>query len=81
MIEITLYSKDGCHLCETVKTDLMDLKMANPRLAYQINEIDITQNRELFKKYCITIPVLKIGDLTLEAPIEKHQLVEALGLK
>ncbi|KAA3663934.1 MAG: glutaredoxin family protein [Chloroflexi bacterium] len=80
MIKITLYSKDGCHLCEIVKNDLASLKKIHPHLTFQLHEIDITQDRELFKKYCLTIPVLEIGAKTLEAPIEKHQLIHALNL-
>ncbi len=80
MIEITLYSKAGCHLCEAVKNDLAALKANYPHLAYHLHEIDITQDKELFKQYCLTIPVLKIGTKTLEAPIEMHQLVHVLNL-
>jgi hypothetical protein len=80
MIDVTLYSKVGCHLCEIVKAQLIELKTAHAHLDYHLIEIDISNDRELFKKYCITIPVLEIGSLTLEAPIEKHQLAEALGL-
>jgi len=80
MIEITLYTKEGCHLCEVVKNDLAALKTNYPHLAYQLHEIDITQDKALFKKYCLTIPVLKIEGTTLAAPIETHQLIHALNL-
>ncbi|MCA9929315.1 MAG: glutaredoxin family protein [Anaerolineales bacterium] len=80
MIEITLYTKEGCHLCDHVKVDLETLKAAHPHFNYRLHEIDITQNDDLFKRYRYTIPVLKIGSKTLTAPIDILQLKNALNL-
>ena len=79
MIEITLYSKPGCHLCEAIKDDLAQLKTCYPQFSYRLHEIDITQDDDLFKQYCLTIPVLKIGSKTLAAPIEMQDLIAAFG--
>lgn len=80
MIPITLYSKDGCHLCEVVKSDLISLQLDNPQLSYALNEVDITSNEDLFFRYRFSIPVVKIGNQTLAAPINKTQLQKALDL-
>ena len=80
MIEITLYTKEGCHLCDTVKADLAALKTTHPHFHYHLREIDITQDDDLFKRYRYTIPVLTVDSTTLKAPIDIHQLMNALKL-
>ena len=52
---LTLYSKPGCHLCEEVRAHLDELQ---PRHDFQVEEIDITQDADLFARYRYEIPVL-----------------------
>lgn len=80
MIDITLYTKADCHLCEIVKENLTSLQADHAGFKYQLHEVDITQDEELFKRYRYTIPVVKIGSKTLSAPIELHQLKSALNI-
>lgn len=75
LLKIVLFTKSGCHLCDNVKAKLAVLQAEYP---HTLDEIDITSDPELHKKYLITIPVLHIGDLELEAPITFHQLIAAL---
>ncbi len=76
MLTITLYSKPGCHLCEDVKAILANLQARYP---HQLVEIDIRGDRALFARYHLTIPVVQIGDVALEAPITAVQLEAALA--
>ena len=74
MINVTLYTKPGCHLCEDVKEILAELTAVYP---HTLSEIDITSNRDLFARYHLTIPVVHIGHTELQAPITTEQLAAA----
>ena len=54
-LQLTLYSKPGCHLCEEVRA-LLDTMQ--PTLACDVEEIDITTDPALFARYRYEIPVL-----------------------
>ncbi|RMG94707.1 MAG: glutaredoxin family protein, partial [Chloroflexi bacterium] len=48
MIEVVLYTKAGCGLCEEVKELLKELAFSYP---HQLKEVDITQDPTLHRKY------------------------------
>ncbi len=73
--QVTLYSKENCGLCDEVKLELQHLHFTYP---HRLLEVDIEQDPELFARYFLSIPVLKIGDVQLEAPITAVQLKTAL---
>jgi glutaredoxin len=75
MIEVTLYTKAGCHLCEDVKAMLAGLTAVFP---HHLTEIDITSDRATFARYHLTIPVVHIGQIELQAPITSAHLEAAL---
>ena len=75
MLTITLYTKDGCGLCAEVKAELAELAAEFP---HNLQEVDITKGSDLFARYRYSIPVVKIGDNTLKAPITRSQLQTAL---
>jgi glutaredoxin len=75
MRTLTLYTKEGCGLCEEVKRELAALAAAYP---HRLVEVDITTDPALLRQYHLTIPVLQVGDITLEAPITRQVLVAAL---
>lgn len=63
---ITLYSTQGCHLCEQAYGLLVEMGVQ-----HQVSIVDITVNDALFSRYGVTIPVLSIpnhDDLTMSAP-------------
>ena len=73
---VVLYSKPGCHLCEIALGQLRDLR---GEFELAIDEIDITTDDALFKKYFDKIPVLLIDDHTmLAAPIHADDVRAAL---
>ncbi|GAB4472201.1 MAG: hypothetical protein Kow0088_06670 [Anaerolineales bacterium] len=76
MLQITLYTRPGCHLCEQVKEDLSKLQTKYP---HQLTEINIETNADFQRKYALEIPVLQIGPYTLKAPIELDTLEVALA--
>ncbi len=76
MLQLILYTRQGCHLCEQVKKDLADLQEKYP---HHVTEIDIEGNVEIYKQYALEIPVLEIGPYTLKAPIRKEDLQVSLA--
>jgi hypothetical protein len=54
---IILYSKPGCYLCEVMKKEMA---RANCAELYELQEINIESNVELFARYRHDIPVLMI---------------------
>lgn len=71
LIEVILYSREGCHLCEDVKVQLENLRDSLP---HNLIELDIEQNDKLHRLYWDKIPVLEIGPYKLSAPIEPASL-------
>ena len=57
MTRLTLYSKPGCHLCEAMKAVVDRVSQAMPIV---VDEIDITTDAELNRRYEREIPVLLI---------------------
>ncbi len=74
-IEVVLYARPGCHLCEDVADQLEQLGERRP---LRVTTVDITSDLELHRRLWDRIPVVQIGDRTLMAPIEPLALVEAL---
>lgn len=56
-VQIILYSKPGCHLCEVMKKEIAKADCAE---LYQLQEINIESDAELFARYRYDIPVLAI---------------------
>ena len=54
---VVIYSKPGCCLCDKAKTILLKVQAEIP---FALQEIDISQNQELFEKYQYVIPVVAI---------------------
>lgn len=57
MKKITLYSKEGCHLCEDAERLLEDLLKESP---FELTIVDIYSDDELLSRYQLMIPVLFI---------------------
>jgi glutaredoxin len=74
---ITLYSKEGCHLCENAKEALFELE---DDFEIELKEVDITTRSELFEKYKYTIPVMVVDDaIVLESRIDARKIYRALA--
>jgi len=75
MLQIDLFTKDPCPLCDDVKELLETLAGTYP---HQLREIDITQDQALNGRYRFQIPVLQIGESQLKAPISLLDLTRFL---
>lgn len=75
-MQITLYTKPGCHLCEDVKADLLVLQM---EIGFTFNECNIENEPELWERYQYLIPVVDIDPgPVLYAPIDAGELHSAI---
>jgi thioredoxin reductase (NADPH) len=59
MLELTLYHRPGCHLCDDMRDALFELQ---PELNFQLREIDIDSDSALLDRYGVLIPVLSLGE-------------------
>ncbi|CAF0827129.1 unnamed protein product [Brachionus calyciflorus] len=58
LIKLTLYTKKNCSLCDQAKEIIED---SYPD-TFEIEEVDITKDRELFRKFKLDIPVFYFKD-------------------
>ncbi|HUF38290.1 MAG TPA: glutaredoxin family protein [Anaerolineales bacterium] len=76
MLNVILYTRAGCHLCEDVKTDLESLQAEVP---HKLVEIDIAADEALEAKYGSHIPVIQVGPYQRRAPITRQDLLVSLS--
>jgi glutaredoxin len=77
--QVTFYTKAECHLCEEARDMLEDIAALT---TYELTEIDIRGNPDIFEKYRYRIPVIIINDETLiEGRIEFRDLAKAFHLR
>ncbi|MBA2395869.1 MAG: glutaredoxin family protein [Ktedonobacteraceae bacterium] len=73
--QVTFYTKAGCHLCDDAR-DMLDEIAA--QTAYELTEIDIRRDTELFERYRYRIPVIMINEtLAAEGRIDYNELTHA----
>jgi glutaredoxin len=58
MTRVTVYSRNGCHLCENA---IGEIKNFSKEFTFQLEEIFIDGNTELEKKYGEEVPVILIN--------------------
>jgi uncharacterized membrane protein len=71
MIEVTLYSRKDCHLCDVAQTYLVELQSELP---HHLTVIDVDSDNKLRSLYGFNVPVVTIGPYKLSAPFEKKDL-------
>lgn len=76
MINVTLYMRPDCHLCEQVKEDLAVIRLKIP---HNLIEVNIENDPVLLKKYLTTIPVIEVGPYHLTAPFSQADLLVTIG--
>ncbi|HEX5938864.1 MAG TPA: glutaredoxin family protein [Dehalococcoidia bacterium] len=77
MKRLTVYSRDGRHLCEEAMSLLRRLQ---PEFLFELEEVDIEQDDKLLKLYQWRIPVVTLdGREIAAAPINFSDLRRALA--
>ena len=73
--KVTLYTKAGCHLCEEAREMLDDIAA---QTEFELTEIDIRSNPNIFEEYRYRIPVIIIDATTVvEGRIAYRDLARA----
>lgn len=71
LIKLTLYTKKNCSLCDQAKELIDDLYPDT----FEIQEVDITKNKELFHKFKTEIPVFYYNNsLLMQNKVDKTAL-------
>ncbi len=79
MINLTIYTKKDCHLCDIAKEKLLGLRREFP---FSLTEIDIEKDREAYEKYRYLIPVLEMdGRVIFTYKINEDELKDLLRLQ
>lgn len=58
-VSLTLYSREGCHLCEAM---LQALRGLQPQLGFDLTLVDVDRDPELAQRYDEWVPVLCCGE-------------------
>jgi hypothetical protein len=75
-LQVVLFSRPGCHLCEEAAALLRSLA---GEYGFGVTEQDIESSIDLVRRYAWTIPVVRFDDdLELHAPIDERQLRTAI---
>ena len=80
MTKVTIYSRQGCHLCEDAENTLESLR---EELNFEIEVINIDEDAELVKLYSDQVPVIhidgihhdfyKVDPMRFRSSLEKHR--------
>jgi glutaredoxin len=75
---VTLYGRPGCHLCDEAREALLRVRSEAP---FELLEIDIERDDELFKRYLERIPVVCLdGEELFEFHVDEAALRHRLSL-
>ena len=75
--QLTLYTRQGCHLCEDMAQTLDELSV---EMRFSVQAIDISDNAMLEQAYGSRVPVLMLADkLICEYFLDPHALQQALS--
>ena len=75
---VTLYGRPGCHLCDEARAVLLRVRAEAP---FELREIDIERDDELFKRYLERIPVVSLnGEELFELEVDEAALRHRLSL-
>jgi thiol-disulfide isomerase/thioredoxin len=79
MVNIMIYSKKDCHLCDIAMETLLKIRKEFP---FSLTEIDIEKDKKIFEKYKYLIPVIEIdGEKTFTYKVNEAELKTILKLK
>lgn len=76
MINVTLYSRNNCHLCEQAETDLKKLQET---FTFKLTVLDIDTDNALRDRFDKEIPVVEAGPFRLMAPFSQQELHMTIG--
>ncbi len=75
-LEITLYTREDCKLCDIAREDLEAIQQDVP---HRLVVVDIDEDPDLQALYGHKVPVISAGPYTLAAPFDRRKLRMTLG--
>jgi glutaredoxin len=66
-LEVTLYTRPGCHLCDEAKSQIAPLIA---ELGARLREVNIDDHPQLHERYNLDVPVIFLGD----RKVAKHRI-------
>ncbi len=75
-MNIFLYSRRNCQLCDEVKASLINLQAKYPFTIHVIDVDQVSSSRNLYDQ---EIPVVEVGSFVLKAPITNQELEAAIS--
>ena len=76
MATVTLYGRDGCHLCDDAREVLQRIRQTEP---FELEEVDIEADDDLLKRYLERIPVIALdGEELFDFFVDEPKLRAAL---
>jgi glutaredoxin len=73
---VTLYGRDGCHLCDDARAVLERIRLERP---FALREVDIESDPELHARYLERIPVIALdGEELFDYHVDEAKLVARL---
>ncbi|MFL5886329.1 MAG: glutaredoxin family protein [Thermoleophilaceae bacterium] len=76
-IQVVLYGKPGCHLCEDAKKEI---EAARRERDFILTEVDVSIDPGLHRDYGERIPVIEVnGEEAFELGVERTALLRHLG--
>ena len=76
MRHVVLYGKPGCHLCDEARAVVAAVRARQP---FDLEEVDVSTDPELHRRYGERIPVLALdGDELFEFHVEADELARRL---
>jgi len=76
VIQVTIYSRPGCHLCDEMKAVVLRVARTIP---FSLEDVDISGHAELETLYGLEIPVLTIdGKKAAKYRVTERELVRIL---
>jgi glutaredoxin len=74
---VTLYARDGCHLCDEAREELLELRAGG--LEFELREVDIEGDDALHARFLERIPVVEVdGTVVSELGTDETSLRAAL---
>ena len=77
-MNVTLYTRQGCHLCETAEAVLRRVLADRPEVALDV--VDIDADPDLVQRYTVRVPVVTVdGTEVAEYEVDEAALRRALA--
>jgi glutaredoxin-like protein DUF836 len=75
---VTLYGRDGCHLCDEARAEILALRAELP--PFDLDEVDIESDDGLHAALLERIPVVEVdGALVCELGLDRSALARAVA--